>query len=248
MLNQEEKIEILYVSSVTSEEVYKKLENILDKPMRYSIQKFHNLIIKGIAKEENVSITAVCGLPIDRNNTKKTVFKKEINENKNIKYIHIGFFNIPIIKQFNICSGMIKQFLSWYKKNKKNPNKIIICDASYVTVMPILVFISKLLKIKKVAIVADIYEYMSDKLENREKISIIKRIITRMCMYCWKNYDGFVLLTEQMSQIVNEQNKPYIVMEGLVLKETENVENLTKDNYIMYARRPSLYIWNKRFN
>ena len=51
---------------------------------------------------------------------------------------------------------MINRLISWNKKNKDNLNKVIIFDASYITITPILVFLSKILKIKKVAIVADI--------------------------------------------------------------------------------------------
>ena len=81
---------------------------------------------------------------------------------------------------------MIINLLKW---NKRDQNKIIVCDAAYVTVTPIIVFLSKILKIKIIAIVADIYGYMSDKLTERGKIGVIKNIITKLCNYCWKNYD-----------------------------------------------------------
>lgn len=240
MKNKEKEFNILYISSVCSEEMYNKLQEKLINSMQYSIQKFHNLIIKGISKNKEVKIEAISGIPINRKKTKKIIFNKQITKLENIKYIHVGFINLPILKQIIVNIGMVINLLKWNKKNKNNPNRIVVCDAAYVTVNPIIIFFSKILKIKKVTIVADIYGYMSDKLEQRGKIGIVKSIITKLCNYCWNNYDGFILLTEQMNKIVNPKNKPYIIMEGIAEKNEEITDDLEKENYIMYARRTSL--------
>lgn len=163
-----DKLNILYISSVCSEEVYQKLEKNVKTPMHYSIQKFHNSIIDGLALNNKINIDALCGIPINRKNINKTIFKRVVTINDNIKYDHIGFINLPILKQVTICIGMIGRLLKWKKVHKDILNKIIIFDASYITVTPILVFISKILKIKKVAIVADIYGYMSNKIKERK--------------------------------------------------------------------------------
>lgn len=60
------KLNILYISSVCADELYKELEKNVKAPMQYSIQKFHNSIITGLDKSENVKIDALCGLPINR--------------------------------------------------------------------------------------------------------------------------------------------------------------------------------------
>lgn len=170
----ENELNILYISSVCSEEMYRKLEKNIKIPMHYSIQKFHNSIINGLVKCNKIKIDALCGIPVNRKNIRKTIFKRIITISNNVKYDHIGFVNYPVIKQISICIGMINRLISWNKKNKDNLNKVIIFDASYITITPILVFLSKILKIKKVAIVADIYGYMSNKLKERKGRSYTK--------------------------------------------------------------------------
>lgn len=235
MSKEKENLNIAYISSVCSEETYMKLQEKIVSPMQYSIQKFHNLIIKGIAKNENIKIDAISGIPVDRKKIKKTIFYKQITKLENIKYTHVGFINFPILKQVFINIGMTINLLKWNKKTKKNPNRIVICDAAYVTVTPVIVFLSKILRIKIVTIVADIHGYMSDKLQQRGKKSIIKELLTKLCNYCWENYDGFILLTDQMNNIVNPNNKKYLVMEGIATKEEGTEIDLEKENYIMYA-------------
>ena len=236
MKNRENNLNILYVSSACSEEVYNNLKNKFIIPIQYSTQKFHNLIIKGIANNENVSVDALTGIPVNRKKIKKILFKEQVSLFGNIKYTHVGFINLPVLKQILTNINMAINILKWNNKNKKNSNKIIICDGAYVTVVPTVVFLSRILKIKTVTIVADIYEYMSDKLKERGRVGIAKNIITKLCNYCWDNYDGFILLTEQMNKIVNPNEKPYMIMEGIATNETEKTEKTVKENYIMYAR------------
>ena len=232
-MSENSKIHILYISSVCADALYKELEKNVKEPMQYSIQKFHNAIINGLNKSKNVKIDALCGLPINRKNIKKIMFKKITVKNKNVKYVHMRFINLPIVKQISICMGMVCGLIKWNKQNKENKNKIIIFDASYITITPVLVFISKILKIKKVAIVADIYGYMSDKIKER-KGGTLQNILAKICQYCWNNYDGYILLTEQMNKIVNPKSKPYIIMEGIADK-IDITENVKKENYVMYA-------------
>ena len=48
----------------------------------------------------------------------------------------------------------------------------------------------------------------------------------------YKKMDGFVLLTEAMNSVINKQNKPYIVMEGLVEVHKDGKVVVLTSNYI----------------
>lgn len=66
------------------------------------------------------------------------------------------------------------------------------------------------------------------------KDGFIQNMLARLCQYCWNNYDGYILLTEQMNEIVNPKAKPYVIMEGIANK-IDIIENVEKENYVMYA-------------
>ena len=70
-----DEINIMYISSVCSKEIYEELEKKVEKPLHYSIQKFHSLIIDGIMTSGKVKMRALCGIPVNNTNIKKRVFK-----------------------------------------------------------------------------------------------------------------------------------------------------------------------------
>ena len=43
--------------------------------------------------------------------------------------------------------------------------------------------------------------------------------------------DGFVLLTKQMNNIINKQNKPFVVIEGFSDIRMSNVNNTLENKY-----------------
>lgn len=225
---------ILYICSVMAKQLNNKLLKELKFPARYSIQKFHSLIIDGINSDKDINITVLSGLPLSRKNSSKIFWKKrKINEN-GIEYIHMPFINLPILKQFFVSISMLIETIKWIIRNK---NKYIICDASYATVTPIIMALSKLFKIKIVAIVADVYDYMTDKVKQENK-NYIKKILGKLGRCILENYSGYVFLTENMNELINAKNKPYIIMEGLVDSNLLN-ENSKQDN--KYTEKVCIY-------
>lgn len=205
-------MEVLYISSSCSKKKYDEMFELTNGKINHSIQTFHSAIIEGLNLND-IYVTSLSGTFISRKKSKKIFFKKDVTIENNNKYIFLPFINFPILKQFIIIIGLIINIIKW-SVNTKKADRIIICDASYVSIMPFVVLLKKLFNIKVVAIVADIYDYMSSKVNNKKKNLFIK-ILSKINEKCFKSYDFFVLLTEQMNQIVNLKNKPYVVMEGI---------------------------------
>jgi len=226
-------MEILYISTVNSNRKYNDLFNSSNGEIHHSIQKFHHLIVSGLQKNSN-NVTVLSGLQISSKTNKKRIFLAEKEEEENIKYRYPFFINLPILKQIGTIISFIYFFIIWFIKNKGE--KRVIIDAAYVSVAPVIVFFCKLFNVNTACVVADIYNYMSINVNTNKKRSIFEKLSCKICSYCFNNYDYFILLTKEMNNVINLNNKPYLVMEGLVDSEyVYTKKNKSKKKAIMYA-------------
>ena len=238
-------MKILYISSVPSKQQFDYAKTML-KPnidgVKYGMQesgyKFHHLIQEGIISNPDNEIYSIVGRPITNKCYKGLYWKNVKEKSSKITYEHIGFLNIPFIKKIKISFAYFFKTLKWIRKNKKE-EKIIILDAAYITVIPFVNLATKLRKCKKIAIACDIYSYMAPVDDARENKSKIHSLISKIMKKNYMKMDGFIFLTEAMNKVLNHNNKPYIVMEGLVdinMKTSKNtLENKNKKDIIMYA-------------
>lgn len=201
--------------------------------------KFHTLIMNGILKNGN-RILSLCGRSADRSTHLGLFWKKVVEKDGDIEHRHLPFVNFPVLKQLGMGIGFYFNVLSWQIKNRKKERGIVM-DASYVSVLPFVMLASCGFNAKKTAIFCDIYDYMANVKDAREneKISFVKRVAKRLTSVCYKNIDSYVFLTEQMNEVVNPYNKPYIVMEGLVdidmATKPNELENKAEGKVVMYA-------------
>lgn len=238
-------MEVLYISSVPSKKQFefmkKKLKPNIDN-VKYGMQesgfKFHHLIMDGIIADKNNNIYSLIGRPTSIKSHKGIIWKKTIEKEDKIIYDHLGYLNIPVLKNLIISLKYFFKTLNWIKKHKK-VEKCIIVDASYITVLPFINFATKIKKCPKIAIVCDIYEYMANVRDSREKSSRIHKIIAKIMRKSYAKIDGFVFLTEAMNEVLNLKNKPYIVMEGLVDVNMDtsinDFQKKHKKDIVMYA-------------
>ena len=237
-------MEILYISSVPSKSEFEHMKkmvkpniNLVKYGMQESSYKFHSLIQKGLIFN-NENIYSLIGRPVSYMAHKKLFWKKVIEKNDNITYEHVFFLNLPIIKNIIVSTSFFFKSLNWLFKNRKK-DKFIIMDAAYITVIPFAILASKIIKCKKISIVCDIYEYMGNVNDAREKKSSFHKFVNIIMKSVYKNIDGFVFLTEAMNNVLNKNSKPYIVMEGLVDSDMINInndiKNKSKKDVIMYA-------------
>lgn len=235
---------ILYISSVPSDKQFKYMKSML-KPnidtANYGMQesgfKFHSLIMNGFLENKETKIYSLIGRPASFRTHKNIIWKKTIEKKEDITYHHIGFINLPFIK--HIVIGVSYFFLTLKWLNIKSEEKFIIMDAAYVTVLPFVILATKIKKCKTISIFCDIYEYMGNVKDSREKSSFVHVLIAKFMKKMYLEIDGYVFLTEAMNSIVNIKNHPYIIIEGLVDYKMDIVDNdfnkKNKKDIIMYA-------------
>lgn len=155
---------------------------------------------------------------------------KEIGNNVTFHYLKI--IEIPILKHISIFVNEFIKTMKWCFKNRKQEN-VIICDVLNISISVSALLASKICNVKSVAIVTDVPSYMQN--YSTQKKSIIKRLVsnlnTKICSYFMCRYDLYIILTEQMNELVNPNRKEYIVIEGMVDFKMNNVRNSPQDKY-----------------
>jgi len=147
---------------------------------------------------------------------------------KNNDCIQIGSINLPVFKEF-IRKNKIKKYLKQYISEHKNA-KIIL----YSLYLPFLRAISELKQkgynFEVITIIPDLPGKYG--IYSKNKIYKLYQDYSQITSFkLLKNVDKFILLTEHMNKIVNSDNKPYCIVEGIA-KDIQH--NSNKKNKIIY--------------
>ena len=230
-------INILYISSLCSPRILEYLYNSSSTKPLQSIQKFHRLFAEGIKlSDDTVIVETLSSVPVPANH-KKWLWKIPKEKFNNINYRYIPFINIPFLKDIIIIFYSFFRIVIWRFSNIKNGNKIIVCDVLKLGITVSAIMACKLTGIKVLAIVTDLPGLMVVNTLNAQPLKL--KIYNEITSKILSNFDGYILLTEQMNEIVNPRRKPYMIMEGLVnidLKLSDNsLENKQSVRILIYA-------------
>lgn len=218
-------MQILYGFSNCTDKKYNQLMSGKDLSILRPDQKYHGLLIKGLAAN-GVNVKCFSGLPVNRSLTKR-IFIHEKDETESGVYFHyINTVNLPLFRQLSIFFGSFFGVL----KTKKEDNTYIVCDCLNIANAYGMMLAGRLKKIPVVTVVTDIPDMMSG--------SKLKRKINNRF---FKSVSGFIMLTQQMNARINLKAKPYIVLEGHIdhtlsaIKKEDKTEALTGIRQILYA-------------
>lgn len=225
---------ILYISTLCSERVNEYLfKTSIEKPVQ-SAQKFHRLIVKGIQKHPETTLKVLSAIPVVPSRHKRVFWKRQ-NENENgINFDHLAMINLKVVKNFTIFFNCFFSILFWNLKNLGN-ERVIVIDVLNLTTSAAAALASKLTFTKTIGILTDMPGLMVTTGES----SFIGNIIGKSNFFLITMMSSYVFLTEQMNDVLNKKNKPYIIMEGLVDSEMKNSQNLlsgkSSKKVVLYA-------------
>lgn len=227
---------ILYISNFVDDKYFKTIfDNAKEKPMQ-NMQKFNKLLVSGISENEEVNkIDVLTTAPVNRTISDKYFFKGKNEKEGKIKFNYIPFINIKLIKQICMAFYGVFWILIWCILNS-NKNSTLISDGFYPVLSTIASILCKIFGIKIVTLYTDLTKFdVNDVVKNKNKLEkFVKKVINFGDDINVLLSDMFILLTEQMNEVVNKKNKPYIVVEGFV-DSSFKIENKNKKNAIMYA-------------
>lgn len=226
-------MEFLYISTLSSERIVNNIYENTGKNPGYSMQKFSRLFVKGVISNNGI-IKTLSALPITHKMSKKRIFIKGKEIENGIEYNYIPFINLPFLR--NICLFIYSFIYVLFWGIKKIKNRCIICDVLNVSICMGAVCAASILRLRKVAIVTDLPDLM---LRGGKKRSLFLRFTDKLNNSYLSYFSHYILLTEQMNDIVNPNKRPHIIIEGIADIEMKNINSsLSNKQYpkiIMYA-------------
>ena len=229
-------MEILYFGNIVDKELYEFDKKRNKAPYRVAQYNYEKAFCDEMSKRNNLKIVSLYQQEYFPKR-KICFFRKKYKYiNKQIEYIK--YINIPFIKEIFYFVNTIIKILFWNFKTRKIKNRYIFANLHYAPVSLGIVLTGKLLKIKKVIAFTDLslYTYSEEKIK---KMKIYKKMVIKpylkLINKLQKSYDLYILFSKQMNNIVNPNNKPFLVMEGIYNPEGLNLKKVEKKHAITYA-------------
>ena len=204
---------IIYVNRGASPSRFSSYLKKYDNKLQQQGQKYNQLLMEGLTAQ-GVDVMSLSTRPINRAITKQKYFKGERETEKGIDYHYIPFFNMKLLRPLSVYLGVFFKIL--FAKGKRRET-FVVCDALNVAATMAAQPAAALRGFKTVGIVTDVPCHLSysQRVSRGQKLNLS----------LMKKFKSYLLLTEQMSDIVNPKRRPYVVMEGHADLSMEKVEN-----------------------
>lgn len=166
------------------------------------------------------------------------IFLRKSRKYLNKKIQYIWYINLPFLKELIYFISACFIILFWNFGCKNEQKKCIFANLHYAPVSLAIVFMGKILGVKKVIAFTDLslYTYSDEKIR---KMPLYKKVLikpyVRVVNKLQKSYDLYILFSEPMKDVVNKAGKPYLVMEGIHNPDGIVFEKQEKCNAILYA-------------
>lgn len=182
---------------------------------------FYNALLRGFT-ENGCTVTAVAGV----SNAEDGVECENCGFDCELKYFGSG--KKKYFSQFFYTYGKMKRW-----KKSLNGDGVMLFNCLRITQCITGLIFCALHKVKKYAVVTDVPGY---RVINRNDMSLVDKLVDRLGIFLLSKYDGYILLSEEMADIMNIKNKPYTVVEGVCANDTDETKYKKDDCFsVMYA-------------
>ena len=218
---------IIYISSTCSREKYAEYVESKGARVSQQAQKYNLLLAEGLVNS-GAKVTLISSRPINRVIDRKLWFKGEKETKNGIEFSYVPFVNYPVLRNLFVLFSVFFKVLFCSAKKRETA---VICDALNIVASMAALGASAIRGFKTVGIVTDVPCYFS----YAQKVSATQKLNLKVM----QKFKSYLLLTEQMSEIVNPKNRPYVVLEGhsdIGMKDVENsLENKYPKKVCFYA-------------
>ncbi|WML41540.1 glycosyltransferase [Neobacillus sp. OS1-2] len=231
-------MKILFFGTACNLETFNTINKKSNHKASAAPQYFQNLLLKGLS-EANKDITIRTVLPIAHFpiSRKKLISakKEEVIDGVTTKYLPA--VNFLVLKQLCYIVASILELALWSWENRKEKNRVVLIYGMYLPVSLPLVLFSKLCGSLIVTYVNDLPNLMFKYTKQQGLKSLLVPIYNMLSEFLYEKFDGYLMVSKQLGEIVNRKNKPSAVVEAFAEVSNSRSEDLLqkKENAIMYA-------------
>jgi len=187
---------IIYAVTTCSDRVYKQLFSQVKVKPAFQSQKYHRLLIEGLA--EGAMVDVVANPPVNRSVLSENIVRLPKEVEGGACYRYIPAIRNPILKAAAVGFGTFFQTLFLVRKD----SAVIVDGLNRVTALSAMLA-ARLRGKPCVGIVTDLPDMLSG-----------SRFSKGMANFVIRHCTHYVLLTEAMNDYLNKKGKPYVILEG----------------------------------
>lgn len=217
-------MKILFIGQIIPQ---KLLENNYGKLKRMNdpaANAFYNALLNGLSSNQH-DVEAIA--MIDDSLLNQT--------EKNIHGVTYSYVNFDRNVIFRSLKSLFRTFFytnKWRKKNKTE-EKCVIFNCLRISQSIGSLIVCKLFGLKTIGVVTDVPGFRVKK----DKTTLVKKLSNFLGTKIIKMFDGYILLSEDMKDIISDKKIKYCLIEGMYLPDSEILEEPQRyDNYtVLYA-------------
>lgn len=187
---------ILYAVTTCSDAVYRRLFSNVEKKPAFQSQKYHRLLIEGLAAHAKVDVIA--NPPVNRQVLKKAFVRLPKEQEGGATYHNIDAIRNPAIKAAAVSAGTFFSVLFRARRDS-----VVVVDVLNRATALSALLAARLRRKRCVGIVTDIPDLLSG-----------SRMAKGVSNYVIAHCTDYVFLTEAMNDLLNPSGKPYVILEG----------------------------------
>ena len=187
---------IIYAVTTCSDRVYKQLFDKVKTKPAFQSQKYHRLLIEGLAAGAQVDVVA--NPPVNRSVLSENIVRLPEEEEGGAHYRYIPAIRNPILKAAAVGFGTFFKTLFLIRKD----SAVVVDGLNRVTALSGMLA-ARLRGKPCVGIVTDLPDMLSGSRFSKG----LANFVIRHCTH-------YVLLTEAMNDYLNKKGKPYVILEG----------------------------------
>ena len=212
---------IIYAVTTCSDKVYQQLFSHVKVKPAFQSQKYHRLLIEGLAAGAKVDVVA--NPPVNRSVLSENIVPLPREEEGGACYRYIPAIRNPILKAAAVGFGTFFRTLGLIRKD----SAVIVDGLNRVTALSAMLA-ARLRGKPCVGIVTDLPDMLSGSSFSKKMANFVIRHCTH-----------YVLLTEAMNDYLNKQGKPYVILEGhadiTMAEKIPSLEKKTAPRICFYA-------------
>ena len=225
---------IIYFTTAQNTAVFNEYLKLWKSPINLSNQTFHNKLIRSIAISNHVDVVSIRPFSKKNCSSKSLEEKDMVEDNIHWHYPKIGkhpFTNVNRAKSY--IKSLSKSLPS---------NAVIITDTINPTVLYLSTYYAKKYHLPIIGVCTD----------SPSNISGTNRAYTLLLLKLGRTLDGYIALTSGLNELFNEDDKPCLILEGLVEDKSPEKKKNEYGKYIFYSgalsERYGIYSFINFFN